>query len=109
MASVVSTAMSSPISRPSIAWSPTTTSFTFTISGFITSLRLNASSCRVSAAARLAALPISPTSSARGSPGPRPSARNSAWILMTVIRLLKSWATPPASLPIASILCDCRS
>jgi hypothetical protein len=29
--------------------------------------------------------------------------------LMTVSRLLKSWATPPASRPMASIFCACRS
>ena len=28
---------------------------------------------------------------------------------MTVSRLLKSWATPPASWPTASIFCACRS
>ena len=28
---------------------------------------------------------------------------------MTVSRLLKSWATPPASRPTASIFCACRS
>ena len=28
---------------------------------------------------------------------------------MTVSRLLKSWAIPPASRPIASIFCDWRS
>ena len=29
--------------------------------------------------------------------------------MMGVSRLLKSWATPPASLPMASSFCDCRS
>ena len=29
--------------------------------------------------------------------------------MMAVSRLLKSWATPPASRPIASIFCACRS
>src|SRR5882672_3429825 len=29
--------------------------------------------------------------------------------MMAVSRLLKSWAMPPASRPIASIFCDCRS
>src|SRR5882762_9736050 len=35
--------------------------------------------------------------------------RNSLWPRMTVRRLLKSWAMPPASWPIASILLTCRA
>ena len=38
-----------------------------------------------------------------------PDASASHQPLITVSRLLKSWATPPASWPIASIFCDCRS
>ena len=53
----------------------------------------------------------------RRCPSPARSARpgfnmsSSMWLLsvMTVRRLLKSWATPPARRPTASIFCDCRS
>ena len=51
--------MSSPISGRSIVSSSTTISFRSRISGFSTCLRLNASSCRVSSAARSVALRIS--------------------------------------------------
>ena len=32
-----------------------------------------------------------------------------AWPIITIIRLLKSWAMPPADRPMASIFCDCWS
>ena len=60
--------MSSPIIGRSIISSSTTISFRSRISGFSTCLRLNASSCRVSRAARSVALRISSRSERSGEP-----------------------------------------
>ena len=57
--------------------------------------------------ARSAALRICFTSSARGSVESNPSMMISVLSLITVRRLLKSCAIPPASRPTASIFCDC--
>ena len=70
-------------------------------------LRLKASSCLVSPAPRVPAFWISVMSAWRGSPGPRSSSRSSQKPRITISRLLKSWATPPASRPTASIFCSC--
>ncbi len=68
--------------------------------------RLNASSCPVSSAARLAAWK---TSAIRSACSVARARKN--WMLsrMTVRRLLKSWAMPPARRPSASIFCACTS
>ena len=102
--------MRSPIRRPSIDSMSRTIAFRFTTRACSICLRLNASSCRVSAAAWLPAFSISSTdisASREGSPS-GDSRSSAAWPLMMVSRLLKSWAMPPASLPMASIFCDCR-
>ena len=67
-------------------------------------LRLKARSWRVSAAARSPAVRIARSGSCRVGGGQlvAGAARVAA---MTVSRLLKSWATPPASRPTASIFC----
>ena len=39
----------------------------------------------------------------------RPLSQNSKLPVIAASKLLKSWAMPPVSLPIASIFCDCRS
>ena len=74
-----------------------------------TCLWLKARSWRVKAAARWAVLRMS--SSSWLSLWLRPSrwTMSSQRPVMTVRRLLKSWATPPASRPTASIFCDWRS
>ena len=41
--------------------------------------------------------------------GPQSSSRSSVYPRITVSKLLKSWAIPPANTPIASIFCDCRN
>ncbi len=60
-------------------------------------------------AARSAARWISATSSARGSPAGMEPSRNPLKPVMTVIMLLTSWATPPATRAIASIRSACTS
>jgi hypothetical protein len=67
--------------------------------------RAKVSSCRVSVRARPAAKAISSTTSAStGRFWPPSSLSDSAQPMITVSRLLKSWATPPASWPMASSL-----
>ena len=72
-------------------------------------VRLKARSWWVSRVARSAAFRISTTSARRGSLVSRSVRRNSVLAPITVSRLLKSCAMPPASCPTASIFCDCRS
>ena len=66
-------------------------------------LRLKASSCRVSEVARSAALAISCAGPRSGDSVPACSSRNSEYPEITISRLLKSCAMPPASRPTASI------
>jgi hypothetical protein len=71
-------------------------------------LRLKAKSWWVSIAARPAVSAMS-SASRRSGPSGRALLRcSSRWTrpVMTVSRLLKSWATPPASCPTASIFWD---
>ena len=79
------------------------------ILGEMICLREKASSCWVSTAALWAARVISSTSSRRGSSSSSSSWRMPANPVMAVRVLLKSWATPPANRPMASIFCDWRS
>src|SRR6266513_245019 len=102
-------AMSSPIRRRSIGSTVDTTVFMSSTLGCRICFRLNARSCLVSPDARSAAFLICFTSSLRGSVGSNPSMMISVLSLITVRRLLKSWAIPPASRPTASIFCDCRN
>src|SRR5215831_7094909 len=97
--------MCSPISGRSRACMLVRRWFRLTSFGFSTLRRLNASSCLVSVLARFVALRICSSRSRRGSASPVWS--SSIWECppMMVSRLLKSCATPPASLPTASILC----
>ena len=77
--------------------------------GESTCLRLKATNCCVIPAARCAADRICLVASNILLPAVKPSVKISLYPMMTVSRLLKSWATPPARRPIASIFCDCRS
>ena len=100
---------SSPIIRWSIGTSSATSGPSSSTRGWTTCLRLKARSWLVSATARCDVFWIRSTSRCIGSPAlSRPS---SMWArpLITVSRLLKSWATPPASRPIASIFWACCS
>jgi hypothetical protein len=72
-------------------------------------LRLKASNCRVSVAPRLEASRICPRSSTGRASLLMCERRRSAQATMMPRMLLKSWATPPASRPTASIFCACRS
>ena len=103
--------MSSPISRRSIGSTPRTTRVQVEHLGLEHLLRLNASSCRVSRAARSRRVVRSPRASSRTARrvGQRVEREARVPAVMTVSRLLKSCATPPASWPTASIFCDCRS
>src|SRR5881409_2592462 len=105
----VASSTSSPSSRRSIRSMFATTALTSSTLGPSTWRRLNASSCRVSSAARSPAFRISSASSRRASPAG--VLCNSSWVepRMAVSRLLKSCAMPPASCPTASIFCDWRS
>ena len=105
----VSSRTFSPIIRRSIRSRSTTTPLTSMTAGWMICRRLKASSWLVRAAARSAARRISSMSSRFGSSGPSCSATMSPYPRMAVSRLLKSWATPPASRPIASILTECRN
>jgi hypothetical protein len=72
-------------------------------------LRANAIRRRTSSAPRSAASSIVLTISARlGSPATS-SVKRSVMAMMAVSMLLKSWAMPPVSCPIASIFCAWRS
>ena len=72
-------------------------------------LRLNASNCRVRVAARSAACWIDCTSWCMWLPFSSCSSSTSVYPVITISRLLKSCATPPANRPTASIFCACRS
>ncbi|MFT3916807.1 MAG: hypothetical protein QM704_22815 [Anaeromyxobacteraceae bacterium] len=63
----------------------------------------------MSSAARRAVEVIASTASRSSVPGAVRSASTEASPMMPVRRLLKSWATPPASCPTASSFCDWRS
>ena len=108
-AATVTIRTSSPISRRSMRSRPATRALRSISRGCSACLRLKESSCRVIEAARSAALRICSTYSRRGSTSPRSSWSRSALPRMAVRTLLKSWATPPASLPTASIFCAWRS
>ena len=102
--------MSSPIRRLSIRSVRVTTALRSSTRGCSTCRRLNASSWRVSAAARSVAAATSSRSVRSPSSAPTSSRiANRVRPAMIVSRLLKSWATPPASCPTASIRCECRS
>ncbi len=101
--------ISSPNSRRSIPSIFITTAFKSTTFSATNWRRLKASSCLVRPAARSAAFFTSSISRRMGSPATRRLRISSLYPRMTVRRLLKSWATPPASRPTASIFCDCRS
>ncbi len=101
--------MSAPIRRFNIFSSSPTIPFRSSSWGASTCWRLNASSCRVRSAARSPARAISSRSIAVGSPSAWRDLARSQNPLITVSRLLKSWAIPAARRPIASIRCDCRS
>ena len=77
--------------------------------GLTICLRAKASSCRVTSAARAAAFPTSSMSARILWSGGRLARAKSVCPMMAVSRLLKSWATPPARMPTASIFCECRS
>ena len=108
-AGTVTRSMSSPIRRRSIFSTCATTLLTSSTRISRTCRRLKARSWRVSAAARCAASTINVTSRAPGPSPPRRCWRKWQRPVITVRRLLKSWATPPASCPTASIFCDWRS
>ena len=95
--------MCSPIILRSILSTFIIKSFRFVTWGSITWCRENASSCRASWAARSPAFWIScryPLRRLVGGTSDLPSPEKA---IIGVKRLLKSWATPPASLPNASI------
>ena len=91
--------MCSPIRRWRMGSRLSTSSFRSRRRGCSTCLRLRARSCRVSADARSAVCVIKSTSRRFGSSAGSSMSRRAARPAMTVRRLLKSWATPPASRP----------
>src|ERR1700691_1686566 len=110
--SMVSTAIVSPTVRVSISDRLATNRFKSTCCGLRTCWRENASRRWVSEAARLApciaaaiGLPIDEASA--GPPRARRRSAESRLPMTTVMRLLKSWAIPPASWPIDSIFWVC--
>ena len=104
--SAVTTSMCSPIRRCSILFVSTTIVFRSTMRGCSTCLRPKARSCCVSDAARCAACSIASTSARRPtSRASRLPSRKPLCTVMTVSRLLKSCATPPARRPTASSFC----
>ena len=89
---------------------PATTPFRSSTFGWRTCRRLKARSCRVSDRGPVARLPdLLHAPCAAPDFSPSWLCRSSLYPLITVSRLLKSWATPPASRPTASIFCDWRS
>ena len=104
-----SSSMSSPIRRRSIGSMAEITTFRSRTSCRMICLRLKANNCLVSEAARSPAERICCRSSRSGSSGASPAMAMSAVPPMTVRRLLKSWAMPPASRPTLSIFCACLS
>src|SRR5580704_87661 len=101
--------ISSPSSTGIILFTSAITAFKSSTCGCSTCMRLNASSCRVSAVARSAAFFTCITLCCTGLKLPSFSSSKSLCPLITVSKLLKSCATPPASLPTASIFCECLS
>ena len=101
--------MSSRSSRCSSRPISTINSFKSRILGCSICLRLNASNCRVSNAARSATRRICSQFPCTASVGLTRSSARSLFPLITVNKLLKSCATPPANRPSASIFCACRS
>ncbi len=100
-----SMATSSPRSRSSRGVTSATTAFRSRGRGWSTWRRPNASSWRVRPEARSAARLIS-SRSRRNSLSPfARSSRSDAYPVIPVSRLLKSWATPPASRPSDSSFC----
>ncbi len=93
---------SSPTSRFSSRYAWSMTAFGSITFGSTMALRLNASNWLVTAAARSPASRMAATASRFGSPGASAPSTRSPYPLMTVSRLLKSCATPPASRPTAS-------
>ena len=106
--STVSSRMLSPMRRRSSSLIPTTTQLRSMSRGCKTCLRLNASSLCVKAAARAAAFSISSRFEAASSSCWQ-SRSMAAYPKITVRRLLKSCATPPARRPTASIFNDWRN
>jgi hypothetical protein len=105
----IRSATSSPIMRASIEPEPSTTARRSTTRGAITCCRLKASSWCVSAAARQAALSVSFSQRCARLAASTSRSASARLPVIAVSRLLKSWATPPARRPTASIFCDCRS
>ncbi len=106
---IVNNSTSSPTRRPSIFSIPVNSSLRSRTLGVIICLRLKARSCLVRDAALspaflVSSIPLRKDSSLMTS-------INASWALpmMTVSRLLKSCATPPARVPIASIFWACRN
>ena len=99
----------SPTSRRIIVPMRCRTSLMSSTSGRTIFLRANASSCCVSAAPRFAASIAPARYSAAGDSGPASISASSMNPIIDVSRLLKSCATPPASLPMLSTFCDWRS
>src|SRR5439155_259081 len=87
--------------RATLTWSSMTL-------GCRTCFRLNATRWLVRSAARSAAFSIPSTSPPSDAWPSRRRRRSSVWPMITVSRLLKSWAMPPARRPTASIFCACR-
>ncbi len=102
-------AMSSRTSRFRMLNISETSEFRFSTLGCNICIRLNANNWRVRDAARSLAFSICRAFPYSGLAGSSRSSIKSPWPLITVSRLLKSCATPPASRPIASILCALRS
>jgi hypothetical protein len=101
--------MSSPTIRRSIFRVSLTTALISSTTGSVTCLRENASSWRVSEVARTTAASISSTRSRSAWSFAIVSASRPLHDEITASRLLKSWATPPASSPSDSIFCAWRS
>jgi hypothetical protein len=101
--------MSSPINRSIMELIDESASLRSKTWNVNTWRRLKARSCLVKAAARWPAVRISVSERRSGSSARTWSNTSVAHPLMTVSRLLKSWATPPAKRPIPSILWACRS
>src|SRR6266478_5569697 len=101
--------ISSPINRWSMVVMPDTTVLRSRTLGASICFRLKASSCFVSAAARSAVFFMSSMSRRRGWSAGSRLKRMAPRPKMTVSRLLKSWATPPAKRPTASSRWSCRT
>ena len=100
---------SSPTRRWIMSCRPAAMALRSTISGLRICRRLTASRRPVSAAARSPARRIWVMSRRVGSSSAIPASTRSAMPLITVSRLLKSCATPPARRPTISIFCACCS